>query len=88
MTDAPQRFRNSVDVALSPDDLFGVLARADTWPLSWSAAYCFPWQMAIRPYLGNYRAGQTVRVLLCDANLWAPKDRSRSHWLQLSRWPE
>jgi carbon monoxide dehydrogenase subunit G len=30
---APQRFSNDVDVALSPDELFGVLARADTWPL-------------------------------------------------------
>lgn len=29
---APQRFSNDVDVALSPDELFGVLARADTWP--------------------------------------------------------
>jgi carbon monoxide dehydrogenase subunit G len=29
---APQRFSNDVDVALTPDELFGVLARADTWP--------------------------------------------------------
>jgi carbon monoxide dehydrogenase subunit G len=29
---AQSRFSNSVDVALSPDELFGVLARADTWP--------------------------------------------------------
>jgi carbon monoxide dehydrogenase subunit G len=29
---APQRFSNDIDVALSPDELFGVLARADTWP--------------------------------------------------------
>lgn len=29
---APQRFSNDVDIALSPDELFGVLARADTWP--------------------------------------------------------
>lgn len=32
MATAPQRFSNSVDIALSPDELFGVLARADTWP--------------------------------------------------------
>jgi hypothetical protein len=32
MTTAQSRFSNSVDIALSPDDLFGVLARADTWP--------------------------------------------------------
>jgi len=29
---APQRFSNDVDIALTPDELFGVLARADTWP--------------------------------------------------------
>ena len=29
---AQARFSNEVDVALSPDELFGVLARADTWP--------------------------------------------------------
>jgi carbon monoxide dehydrogenase subunit G len=29
---APQRFSNDVEVALTPDELFGVLARADTWP--------------------------------------------------------
>ena len=29
---APLRFSNDIDIALSPDDLFGVLARADTWP--------------------------------------------------------
>ena len=32
MPTAQSRFSNSVDVALSPDELFGVLARADTWP--------------------------------------------------------
>ena len=29
---APLRFSNDVDIALSADELFGVLARADTWP--------------------------------------------------------
>jgi hypothetical protein len=29
---APSRFSNDVDVALPPDELFTVLARADTWP--------------------------------------------------------
>ena len=29
---APVRFANTVAVALSPEELFGVLARADTWP--------------------------------------------------------
>ena len=29
---APAVFRNSVDIALSPTELFEVLARADTWP--------------------------------------------------------
>ena len=29
---APLRFSNDIDIALSPDELFGVLARADTWP--------------------------------------------------------
>jgi carbon monoxide dehydrogenase subunit G len=29
---AQSRFSNDVDIALSPDELFGVLARADTWP--------------------------------------------------------
>lgn len=29
---APSVFTNSVDIALSPEELFGVLARADTWP--------------------------------------------------------
>jgi carbon monoxide dehydrogenase subunit G len=29
---APLRFSNDIDVALTPDDLFGVLARADPWP--------------------------------------------------------
>ena len=32
LTTAPVRFSNSVDIALTPDELFGVLARADTWP--------------------------------------------------------
>jgi carbon monoxide dehydrogenase subunit G len=31
MASAPSRFSNDVDIALTPDDLFGVLARADTW---------------------------------------------------------
>ncbi|MGA8257518.1 MAG: SRPBCC family protein [Nocardioides sp.] len=30
--EAPVRFSNTVAIALSPDELFGVLARADTWP--------------------------------------------------------
>jgi hypothetical protein len=29
---APVRFSNAVDIALTPDELFGVLAHADTWP--------------------------------------------------------
>ena len=29
---APSVFRNSVDIALAPAELFEVLARADTWP--------------------------------------------------------
>ena len=29
---APAVFSNSVDIALSPEELFEVLARADTWP--------------------------------------------------------
>lgn len=29
---APVRFSNTVAIALAPDELFGVLARADTWP--------------------------------------------------------
>ena len=28
---APSTFSNTVSIALSPDELFGVLARADTW---------------------------------------------------------
>ena len=32
LEEAPLRFSNDVVVALSPDELFGVLARADTWP--------------------------------------------------------
>lgn len=32
MATAQSRFSNDVDIALSPDELFGVLARADTWP--------------------------------------------------------
>lgn len=29
---APQRFSNSVDLAIAPEELFGVLADADAWP--------------------------------------------------------
>ena len=29
---APSRFTNTVSIALSPEELFGVLARADPWP--------------------------------------------------------
>lgn len=32
MPTAQSHFSNSVDIALSPDELFSVLARADTWP--------------------------------------------------------
>lgn len=72
---------------------YGNPSRANTWPRSWSAAYCFPWQMAIRPYLGNYRTGQVVRILLCEANPWPPyvlnaqSDPATSYGMNSSTFP-
>jgi len=38
----------------------------------WSAAYCVPWMMAVRPYLGAYTGAQAPKFLRCPANQWAP----------------
>ncbi len=39
---------------------------------NWSAAYCFPWMMAVRDYLGGYKANEVVRQLRCPANEFGP----------------
>lgn len=40
--------------------------------LSWPAATDFSWMMAIQPYMGQYKVGDTVPYFRCPSNPWKP----------------
>jgi uncharacterized protein YndB with AHSA1/START domain len=71
---APIRFSNTVAIALSPDELFEVLARADTWP-RWASVITGVTYTSPEPYgVGTHRTVTMRGGLIGDEEFlaWEP----------------
>ncbi len=73
--DAPFRFSNSVDLAITPEQLFDVLADADSWPQWAKVITKVTWTSPPKPYgVGTTRTVDMLGGLVGDEEFlaWEP----------------
>src|SRR5690348_14276254 len=71
---APHRFTNSVDLTITPEQLFEVLADADAWPRWAKAITKVTWTSPLPPQVGSTRTVDMLGGLVGDEEflVWKP----------------
>jgi hypothetical protein len=71
---APHRFTNSVDLTITPEQLFEVLADADAWPRWAKAITKVTWTSPLPPQVGSTRTVDMLGGLVGDEEflIWKP----------------
>lgn len=74
ITTAPHRFTNSVDLAITPGQLFEVLADADAWPRWAKAITKVTWTSPLPPTVGSTRTVDMLGGLVGEEEflVWTP----------------